>query len=141
MLRSSLCDYSNAYILYSGTITVAEVAAGRGNNGIPVVFKSSAPLTNCIREINSTQIDKAKYMNVVMPMYNFIEYNGNYSKTSGILEQYYRDEPVLADDGAPPSFPGNSASFKYKQKITSSSGDDGTKAVQIMVPLKFLKNF
>ena len=104
------------------------------------MFKNCPPLINCIREINNTRIDNAKYINVVMPMYSFIEYSGNSSKTSGSLEQYYRDEPVLANDGALPNFPGNSASFKYKQKITSSSGDDGTKAVQIMVRFKFLKN-
>ena len=54
MLRSSLCDYSDAYILVSGTITVAEVAACGGNNGIQVVFKNCAPFTNSISEINNT---------------------------------------------------------------------------------------
>ena len=60
MLRSILCDYSDAYILVSGTIAVAEVAAGRVNKGIQVVFKNCAPFTNCISEINNTQIDNAK---------------------------------------------------------------------------------
>ena len=80
MLRSRLCDYSDAYILVSGTITVAELAAGGGNNGIQIVFKNWAPFINCIREINNTQIDKAKDNDVVMPMYNLIEYSDNYSK-------------------------------------------------------------
>ena len=83
MLRSSLCDYSDAYILLSGTIAVAEVAAGRGNNGLQVVFKNFAPFTNCISEINNTQIDNAIDIDVVMPMYNLIEYSDNYSKTYG----------------------------------------------------------
>ena len=60
MLRSSVCDYSDAYILVSGTITVATLAVGRGNNNIQVVFKNYATFTNCIREINNTQIDNAK---------------------------------------------------------------------------------
>ena len=54
MLRSSLCDYSDAYILVSGTITVAAVASDVGNNGIQVVFKNCAPFTDCISEINNT---------------------------------------------------------------------------------------
>ena len=127
MLRSSLCNYSNAYILVSGAITVAELAAGRGNNNIQVVFKNCAPFTNCISETNHTHIDNAKYINVVMPMYNLIEYSDNYSKTSGSLWQYYRDEPALTDSGAVTNFSRNSASFKFKQKITGSTGDDGTK--------------
>ena len=79
MLKSSLCDYSDAYILLSGTIAVPEVAAGGGNNGIQVVFKSCAPFTNWISEIINTQIDNAKDIDVVMPVYNFIEYSDNYS--------------------------------------------------------------
>ena len=76
-----------------------------------------------------------------MPMYNLIEYCNNYSKTSGSFWQYYRDEPALSDAGTPTSFPGNSALFKFKQKVTGSTGGYGTKAVEIMVPLKHLSNF
>ena len=127
MLRSSLCDYSDAYILVSGTITPVEVAGGRGNNGIQVVFKNHAPFTNCISEVNNTQTDNAKDIDVVMPMFNLIEYSDNYSKTSGSLWKYYRDEPALNDAGALANFPGISASFKYKQKITGSTANDGRK--------------
>ena len=76
-----------------------------------------------------------------MPMYNLVEYSNYYSKTSGSLWQYYRDKPALTDAGALNDFPGNSASFKFKQKITGSTGDDGTKNVEMMVPLKCLSNF
>ena len=88
MLRSSLWDYSDAFILVSGTITVAALAAGGGNNNIQVVFKNCAPFTDCTREINNTQIDNAKDIDAVMPMYNLIEYSNNYSKTSRSLWQY-----------------------------------------------------
>ena len=81
-------DYSNAYILVNGTITVAEVVVGGGNNSIQVVFKNCAPFTNCISEINNTQIDNARYIDAVMPMYNSIEYGNNYSKKSGSLGQH-----------------------------------------------------
>ena len=64
----------------------------------------------------------------------------NYSKTSESLWQYYRDKPTSTDAGALANFPGNNASFKFKQKITSSTRDDNTKVVKIMVPLKYLSN-
>ena len=87
MLRLSLCDYSDAYIIVSGTITVAELLAGGGNNSIQVVFKNFAPFSNCINEINNAQIDNAKYIDVKMRMYDLIESSDNYSKTSGSLRQ------------------------------------------------------
>ena len=74
-------------------------------------------------------------------MCNSIEYSNNYSKTSRSLCQCYRNEPSLTNAGALDNFPGNSALFKFKQSIAGSTGDDGTKAVQIMVPLKYLSNF
>ena len=141
MLRSSLCDYSDAYILVSGSITAEALAAGGGNNNMQVVFKNCAPFTNCITEINNKQIDNVKNIYVVMPMYNLIEYSNNCSKTSGSLWQLYRDKPASTDAGVLDNFPSNNASFKFKQKIKCSTGNDDTKAVQIMVPLKYLSNF
>ena len=88
MLTSNLCDYSDAYILVSRTITIAESATGGENSNIEVVFKNCAPFTDCISKINSAQIDTAKDIDAVMPMYNLIEYSDNCSKTSGSLWQY-----------------------------------------------------
>ena len=88
MLKSSLCDYSDAYILVIGTITVTELAAGGGNNSIEGVFINCVLYTDCISKINNTQIDSAKDIDAVMPMYNLIEYSNNYLKTSGRLWQY-----------------------------------------------------
>ena len=98
MLKSSLCDYSDAYILVKGTITItragADAAARQADERDKgVAFKNCAPFTNCISEINNTQIDNAKDIDIVMPMYNLIEYSDNYAKTSGSLWQYFRDEP------------------------------------------------
>ena len=73
-------------------------------------------------------------------MYNLIEYSNNYLKASESLLQYYRDEPALNDNYVIINFPGNGGSFNFKQKITSPTGDDGTKAVKIIVPLKCLSN-
>ena len=88
MLRSSLCDYSDAYILVKGNITVNNTAAdgaAANNANKKVIFKNCAPFTNCISKINNTQIDNAEYIDIVMPMYNLIEYSDNYSKTFGSL--------------------------------------------------------
>ena len=128
----------------SGTIAVGASAASGRNNNIQVAFRNCAPFTNCISKISNTQIDNAKDIHVVMPMYNVIEHSNNYSKTSESLRQYYRDQPVLINVGALADFPDasfNSASFKYKEKITRSTRDNGTKTVKIMVLLNYLSNF
>ena len=90
MLRSSLCDYSDAYIRVKGNISVnnnAGAGAAANNPNKKVIFKNCAPFTNCISKINNTQIDNAEYIDIVMLMYNLIEYSDNYSKTSGSLWQ------------------------------------------------------
>ena len=78
-----------------------------------------------------------------MPMYNLIECGNNYSKTSGSLWQYYTDEPALTDAGAITDFSAvdNTASLKFKQKITGETAANGRKDVEIVVPLKYLSIF
>ena len=88
MLNFSLCAYSDAYILVIGTITINNTAAADAdttNTNKKVIFKNFAPFTNCISEINNTQVDNAKDIDIVMPMCNLIEYSNNYSKISGSL--------------------------------------------------------
>ena len=93
-----------------------------------------SPFTDCISEINNTQIDNAKYIEVVMPMYNLTENSDSYSKTSRGLWKYYRDDP---NDNIT-----QSESFKYKIKITGKTpATENTKYVEIAVPLKYLSNF
>ena len=146
MLKSSLCDYSDAYILVKGTISVNNTAAqgaAANNTSKKVIFKNCAPFTNCISEINNTQIDNAKDIDIVMPMYNLIEYSDNYAKTTGSLWQYCKDIPALnANDGIIIFEEGNLTDpFNFKVKITGRTGNNGTKDVEIMVPLKYLSNF
>ena len=95
MLRSNLCDYSDAYIHVKGIITIT----GAGDNDAPkrldernkdVLFKNCAPFTKCISRINNTVIDTAQDIDIVMPMYKLIDYSDNYSKASGSLWQYYK---------------------------------------------------
>ena len=145
-IRSSLCDYSDTYILVKGTITVPNTAAaGAAVNNInkKVIFKNCAPFTDCITRMNNTKVDDTQKTDVVMPMYNLIEYSVAYSKASGTLWQYYRNEPALDNNGNNIDFPtnNNSASFKSKQQITGQARNGGTKDIEIMVPLKYLSSF
>ena len=81
MLRSSFCDYSDAYIFVKGNISVNNTAgagADANNTNTKVTFKNCAPFTDCISKINNTQIDNAKDIDIVMPMYSLIEYSNNY---------------------------------------------------------------
>ena len=146
MLRSSLCDYSDAYILVKGNISVNNTAAGgaaANNTNKKVIFKNCAPFTNCISKINNTQIDNAEYIDIVMPMYNLIEYSDNYSKTCGSLWQYCKDIPAVNNDGDIVNFNGANAtdSFNFKTKIMGQTNNNRIINVEIMVQLKYLSNF
>ena len=124
-------------IIVENTWTVA----APNNRNKKVIFKNCASFTECISEINNKEIDHAKNIDIVMPLYNLIEHSDNYSKTFGILWQYDRDEPFIGDNDNIIDVPDDpdSASFNYKQKITGQTGNNETKNVQIMVPLKTFK--
>ena len=103
MLKSILCDYTDAYILIKGIITVNNTAAedtDANNTNKKLIFINCAPFTNCISEINNTQAGNAKDLDIAMLMYNLIEYNDNYSKTSGSLWQYCNDIPAVDNNNA-----------------------------------------
>ena len=102
MLRAILYDYSDAHIVFTETIIVTNISirtqAPSNNRNKNVIPKKCAPLTDCISEINNKEIDHAKDINVVMPVYNLTEYSDNYSKIYGGLWQYYRDEPFIGNN-------------------------------------------
>ena len=133
-IESSLSDYSDAYILVTGNIT-----ATPNNAATQVVFKNCAPFEKYRTETNETFTDEATHINITMPMYNLIEYSGNYSDTSGSLWHFKRDEitnnaGVTNDDNAP--------SFKHKASLIGDTGNNGRKSgIKIAVPLKYLSNF
>ena len=146
MLKSSLCDYSDAYIHVKETITVNNTAAAdanANNTNKKVIFKNCAPFTKYVSKVNNTNVDDAKDIDIVIPMYNLIEYSDNYSKTSGSLWQCCKDIPAVNDDNAIVNFTNNNLtdSFNFKVKMTGQTGNNGTKNVKIMVPLKYLSNF
>ena len=157
MLRSDLCDYVDAYILVNGTITVTANAGAnnvRDKKNRKLILKNNAPFVSCITRINGELIEDAHDLDVVMPMYNLLEYSKNYRKTIGSLYNYYRDE--LTNDGND-NFAYrnvvNSNAFKYKNKIigntynvdAAAAGYDanknGTQTIELAMPLKYLGNF
>ena len=99
-----------------------------------VIFKNCAPFTNCISEINNTQVDNAKDIDILMPMYNLIEHSDNYSKTSGSLWQYCKDIPAVDNNN-------NGIVTSLKIILLKIILDDRTRNVEIMVPLKYLSYF
>ena len=145
MVRSHLCDYSDAYIHVKATITVPNTAAPAApiNNTNKKTFKKCASFTNCISKINNTQVDYAQDIDIVISMYNLTKYSYLHSKTLGSLWQYHRDEPVLGNNNNIIDFLANanySILFEFKQQITGQTRNGATKNVEIMVPLKYLSN-
>ena len=161
MLRSNLCYYSDAYILVKGTITVTAPGVNNNANNIrdkrnrPLILKNNAPFVSCITRINGQLIEDADDLDIVMSIYNLLEYSKNYKKTIGSLYNYYRDE--LSDDADDNNFDNikviNSNTFKYKNKITGNTynvnagadgydvNKNGTQEVELAVPLKYLGKF
>ena len=140
MLRSDLCDFSDAYIFVKGNITV--VRPNNAQRHKAVTFKNNGPFINCISKINGIKIDNAEDLDVViMPMYNLLKCSKNYKKTTGSLWNYYRDKPTNP-------LSSNSESFKYKTSITGKTyniGADkegydankvGKKETEVAIPLK-----
>ena len=161
MLRSNLCDYSDAYILVKGTVTVTTPGVNNNANNIrdkrnrPLILKNNAPFVSCITRINGESIEDADDLDIVMSMYNLLKYSKNYRKTIGSLYDYYRNE--LSDDADDNNFDNikvvNSNTFKYKNKIIGNTYDidagdqgydvnkNGTQEVELAIPLKYLGNF
>ena len=130
--------------MLKGTITVVRPNGAKRNK--EVTFKNNAPFINCISKINGIKIDNAEDLDVVMPMYNLLEYSKNYEKTTGSLWSYYRDEPS-------DPLSSTSESFKYKTSITGNTyntgaGEEGydtnkvgKNETKVVIPLKYLSNF
>ena len=146
MLKYSLSDYSDFYILVKGHTTVPNTAAESSNvnrTNKKVIFKICVPFTNCVSKINNTQLNYAKDINIVMPMSNLIECSDNYWKTIGSLRQYCKDIPAVDNNGNINEYNGANGtdSFSFKTKITCQTGNNGiNENVEIMVPMKYLIN-
>ena len=138
VLKPNLCDYAEAYILIDGTIR-----AGAANANTRLAVKNCVPFTKCNLEINDEHIDTVENLDIVMPMYNLIEYSDNYQDSSATLYQYKRDEPPKAN-AINDLTTNNLSSFKYKISLLGNPDVDGGIAktsVKVVLPLKYLSNF
>ena len=146
MLRSDLCDYSDAYMWVKGTITVTN-PNNNANFDRRLTLKNNAPFISCVSKINGELVENAEDLDIVIPMYNLLEYSKNYEKTSGSLFNYYREEPkehTIGDGNNAINISiRNSESFDCKTKIVGSlaAGELEKDDVEIAIPLKYLGNF
>ena len=129
VIKPNLCDYSDAYIL-TGNIQ------NKPANPV-VIFKNCAPFRTCDVTINDELIEKAEDLNIVMPMYNLLEYSDNYQDSSGSLYQFKRDEPP--DDNA--NVGNATTSLVYKSKLIKGTDDNNVNNVKLVAPLKYVSNF
>ena len=116
MLRSDLCDFSDAYIVVKGTITVTDPHNDAYDNKL--AFENNAAFVSCISKINNTLIDNAEDLDVVMPMYNLLQYSKNFSKITGSFWNCYRDEPNSSANNNINYSIKDSKYFDYKTSIT-----------------------
>ena len=142
VLKPNLCDYAEAYILVDGTIRTEGAL-----NATRLALKNCAPFTKCNLEINDEHVDTAENLDIVMPMYNLIEYSDNYQDSSATLYQCKRDEPPETDPIADLTAD-TSSSFKYKINLLGNIAAANPNVarvarlnIKIVVPLKYLSNF
>ena len=141
VLKSNLCNYNNGYILVIGNITVTTAPTTQ------VAFKNCAPFTKCVTKIDGTTIDYAEDLDLVMPMYNLIEYNSNYSKAIQTFRFYSKDGATNFNKNIENT--DDFASFKYQDKLFENTeaqpkpnnANGILKIETIAVPLKYLSNF
>ena len=136
-IKSSLCHYSDAFILVTGNITV------NAPNNTDVAFKLYVPFSVCKKVINNVLLDKANHIYIAVPMYNLMEYSDNYSDRSGSLWQFKRDEVPTNNVDLTID---NSQSFKYKTALVGKTANKNNrnsfaKETKIVLPLKYLYNF
>ena len=136
-IKSSLCHYSDAFILVTGNITV------NAPNNTDVAFKHYVPFSVCKKVINNVLLDKANHIYIAVPMYNLMEYSDNYSDRSGSLWQFKRDEVPTNNVDLTID---NSQSFKYKIALVGKTANQNNrnsfaKETKIVLPLKYLHNF
>ena len=141
--KPNLCDYAEAYILVDGTIRATNAI-----NATRLALKNYAPFTKCNLEINNEHADTAENLDIVIPMYNLIEYSDNYQDSSATLYQYKREESPEDDAVADLTADNSASSFEYKIKLLGNATEVAGNAagvrrlnVKIVVPLKYLSNF
>ena len=141
VMKPNLYDYSDEYILVRVDVKVPDVPANTN-----VAFKNCSLFTRCVTHINDEHVETAENLDIIMPIYNLLEYSDNYADFSGSLYQFKRDESPMNNDENPLNVVlDNSTSFKYKAsllgKAADADGNDRLKNTKIVVPLNYLSNF
>ena len=142
VIKPNLCDYSDAYILVTGDIKIADIAADTN-----VAFKNCASFTTCVTHTNNEHIETAKNLDIIIPMYHLIDYSDNYSDSTGSLCQFKRNESPMNNIGNPLNVAlNNSRSFKYKASLLGKAtdidrNDRSLKNIKLVFALKYLSNF
>ena len=129
VIKPNLCDYSDACILVTGNIQ------NKPANSV-VAFKNCSPFRTCDVTINDEHVEKAEDLNIVMPMYNLLEYSDNYQNSTGSPYQFKKDEPP--DDNA--NVGNNTTSLVYKSKLIKGTDNNNVNNVKLVVPLKYVSN-
>ena len=147
MLRSDLCNYSDECIVVKGEITVKGTDNANKRNK-KIIFKNNAPFRSCTSKINNAFVDNAEDFDLVIPMYNLLEYSNNNFMTSASLCNYYRDEVNDATNEIVANYRINnnkttaSKSFECKKKILGSTPANTSRLdAEVVVPLKYFSNF
>ena len=128
IIKPNLCDYSDAYILVTGNIQNKSANSA-------VAFKNCAPFRAC--DVTIQRVEKAEDLEIVILMYNLLEYSDNYQNSTGSLYQFKRDEPP--DDNANVAY--NTTSLVYKSKLIKGTDNNSVNNVKLVVPLKYVSNF
>ena len=120
VIKPNLCDYSDAYILVTGDIKMADIA-----EDTKVAFKNCTRFTSCVTHTNDEHVETAENLDIIMPMYNLLEYSKNYADSSGSLYQFKRDEFPMNTAGNPNNVAlDKPTSFKYKANLLGKADDD-----------------
>ena len=130
VIKPNLCDYSDVYILVTGNIQ------NKPANSV-VAFKNCAPFCTCDVTINDEHVEKAEDLDIVMPMYNLLEYSDNYQDSTGSIYQFKRDEPP----GDNANVANNTTSLVYKSKLIKGTDNNNVNNVKLVVPLQYMSNF
>ena len=130
VIKPNLCDYSDAYILVTGNIQ------NKPANSV-MALKNCAPFRTCDVTINDEHVEKAEDLDILMSMYNLLEYCDNYQNSTGSLYQFKRDQPP--DDNA--NVGNATSSLVYKSKLIKGTDNNNVNNVKLVVPLKYVSNF
>ena len=124
-------------------LVTGDIAAVGGNPNTPVAFKNCAPFRRCVTHINNEHVETAENMDIIIPMYNLLEYSDNYADSSGSLWQFKRDEQNMTEAGNPDNVTASLLKAYFPEMLYPNIADAHGLFInaEIAFPLKYLSNF